>query len=222
MRDWLVSSTFHGQWLPGDRRGSVSNVRERRPGEPDRGVRDEHADVGEDYDGWMEGLQSASAELLKGPPVALELPQAEQLLDQFQETARHREWTLHAVSIMFNHAHLFVEAPRAVDKPVLLRDFKSYGARRLNERFRRRESDTWWSEGGSARVVRHRLAAHYYVCHRQPRPLLIWCAVRGRICPAESDPTNKYPGDHWLERWLAQRAKKARPQGEPPASAGGG
>src|SRR2546423_285890 len=113
MPDWLVSSTFYGQWLPGDSRGSVSNVRERRPGEPGRGVRDEHAEAGEDYDGWMEGLRRASEELLKGPLVALDLPQAEQLLDQFQETAKHRGWALHAVSIMFNHTHLLVEAPRA-------------------------------------------------------------------------------------------------------------
>ncbi len=191
MRDWLVSSTFYGQWLPGDSRGSVSNVRERRPGDPERTARDEHADVGEDYDGWMEGLRSASEELLKGPPVTLDLPQAEQLLDQFQVTAKHRGWALHAVSIMFNHAHLLVEVPRAIDKEILLRDLKSYGSRRLNQHFGRPESGTWWTESGSGRVVRHRLAAHYYMCHRQPRPLLIWCAVRGRVAPAESDPSNK-------------------------------
>jgi REP element-mobilizing transposase RayT len=200
VRDWLVSSTFYGQWLPGDSRGSVSNVRERRPGELDRGVRDEHADVDEDYDGGMEGLQRASEQLLMGQPVALDLLQAEQLLDQFQDTAKHRGWALHAVSIMFNHMHLLVETPRAVDKEILLRDFKSYGSRRLNGCFGRRESGTWWTEGGSGRVVRHRLRAHYYVCHRQPHPLLIWCAVRGRIALAESDPSNKYPGDDWLQR----------------------
>src|SRR5437763_1061534 len=30
-RYWLLSSTFYGNWLPGDPRGFVSRVRDRRP-----------------------------------------------------------------------------------------------------------------------------------------------------------------------------------------------
>jgi REP element-mobilizing transposase RayT len=209
MPDWLVSSTFYGQWLPGDPRGCVTNVRDSLAP-----VRVEHSESGEDYDTWMEGLWRASEDQLKGAPVVLDLPMAEQLLEQFQETSRHRGWVLQAVSIMFNHSHLLVEAAREFGKKELLRDYKSYGSRRLNERYGPRESGTWWTESGSARVVRRRLAAHFYVCHRQPKPLLIWCAVRGRIAPSESDPANRYPGDYWLERWVARMAS---PQGEPPA-----
>jgi REP element-mobilizing transposase RayT len=177
MPDWLVTSTFYGQWLPGDPQGSVTNVRDRRPGEPAASVRIEHSEPGEDYEAWMEGLRRAAADQLKGPPVALDLPMAEQLLEQFLETSQHRGWALHAASVMFNHMHLLIEAPPEVGKKVLLRDLKAYGARRLNERFGRRESGTWWSDGGSARVIRRRPGALYYVCHRQPRPLVV-CGAR--------------------------------------------
>jgi REP element-mobilizing transposase RayT len=125
----------------------------------------------------------------------VDLPQAEQLLEQLQETARYRGWTLHAVSIMFNHIHLVVEAPPQVGKKELLRDFKSYGARRLNRRFGPRESGTWWTDSGSCRPVRNIAAAIFYVCHRQPNPLVVWSLERGRIPPAESHPDNVYPGE---------------------------
>src|SRR5262245_52118981 len=115
MTTWLLTSTFYGQWLPGDPRGSVANVRDRRPDDAICHVGREHAAIGEEYDGAMPGLQRASAELLKGEPISLDLAQA-QLLDQMLETAQFRGWTLHAVSIMFNHIHAVVEAPSNVGK----------------------------------------------------------------------------------------------------------
>src|SRR5712691_2000995 len=154
MTGWLLTSTFYGQWLPGDPRGSVTNVRERRPGDPVTQVRHEHARPGEEYEDAIPGLQRAALEQLKGRPVTVDLPQAEQLLDQLQETAAYRRWTLHAVSIMFNHIHLVVEAPPEAGKTQLLRDFTSYGAGRLNRQFGRRESGTWWTDGGSCRPIR--------------------------------------------------------------------
>lgn len=39
---WLLTSTFYGQWLPGDERGSVTNVRDQRPTDPDAKIRIEH------------------------------------------------------------------------------------------------------------------------------------------------------------------------------------
>src|SRR5258708_5731195 len=164
---WLVTRTCYGQWLPGDPRGSVTSVRDRRSGEPSLHVRIERASVGEDYDEAMSGLESSAFAQLKGPPVALDYLQAEQLLDQFQETAGHRCWTLIAVSIMFNHIHLVVEAPSNIDKKVSLKDFKSYGSRRLNRRFGTPASGTWWTDSGSCRTIRHVPSAVDYVCHCQ-------------------------------------------------------
>ena len=192
MTAWLLSTTFYGQWLPGDARGSVTNVLDRRPGEAHSLFRREHANRGEAYEQAIPGLQRASLEQLKGTPVAVALPEAEQLLEQFQETSAHRRWTLEAVSIMFNHFHLVVEAPPQFGTKELLRDFKSYGSRRLNRVFGLRPSDTWWTDGGSCRPIRDLAAAIFYVCHRQPHPLLVWSRKHGRIPPEESHPENRY------------------------------
>lgn len=149
MTYWLVTSTFYGQWLPGDERGSVTNVRDQRASVVQSKVRQEHSHYGEAYDGVMPGLHRAAAEQLKGPSVDVSLAQAEALLDQFLETATYHGWVLHAVSIMANHIHLVVECPTDIGKYQLLRDFKGYGSRRLNHLFGRRMSGTWWSDGGS-------------------------------------------------------------------------
>jgi REP element-mobilizing transposase RayT len=195
MPTWLVTSTFYGQWLPGDLRGSVTSVRDRRPSELPGSSRIEHDQCGEEYEPALPGLHRAAEAQLKGPPVSIDLPQAEQLLDQLEETSAHRGWVLHAVAIMHNHIHLVVEALSVVGKKQLLRDFKSYGARRLNQHFGQRVSGTWWTDGGSCRVIRDLAAAIFYVCHRQPKPLLVWTLERGRIPPEESDPVNAWVGE---------------------------
>jgi hypothetical protein len=202
MAFWLITSTFYGQWLPGDKRGSVTNVRDRRVGDELVAVRREHSRYGDAYDGHMPGLHQAAVAQMKGPPVSVNFAQAEALLEQFLETAAFRGWVVHAVSIMANHVHLVVEAddggvaPPAdaggsfqintdaggsVGKSKLLRDFKSYGSRKLNRLFGERVSGTWWSDGGSARVVKNLAAAIHYVVAKQPCPLVVWSRERGRI-----------------------------------------
>jgi REP element-mobilizing transposase RayT len=192
MPHWLITSTFYGQWLPGDERGSITNVRDRRVYDELSPVRHEHDKPGEPFEAGIPGLQKAALAQLKGPPVSLNPAQAEELLDQFLETATYRDWTPHAVSIMSNHVHLIIEAPTAVGKTPLLRDLKGYGSRRLNRQFGERESGIWWSDGGSARVVRNLASAIHYVCHRQPLPLVVWSRERGRIPVEEPHPANKF------------------------------
>jgi REP element-mobilizing transposase RayT len=150
---------------------------------------------------------------MNGPPVSVNLAQAEHLLEQFLETADHRGWILHAVSIMFNHVHWVVEAPPEVGKKKLLGDFKSYGSRRLTRVAGRPASDTWWTHRGSCRRVRHLAAAVFYTCHRQPMPLVVWSRERGRIPPAESDPRNRFTGVSAGEEFLENEP----PASEPPA-----
>jgi REP element-mobilizing transposase RayT len=199
MTDWLVTSTFYGQRIPGDPRGSITNVRDRRPGEPEELVRIEHALLGEPFEEAIPGLHRAAALQLKERPIEIELAHAEQLLEQFQETAAYRGWTLLAVSVMFDHIHLVVSAPTEAGKLELLRDFKSYGSRRLNRVFGKRVAETWWTESGSCRPIRLLAAVIFYVCHRQPNPLLIWSSERGRIPPSESHPDNEYHSDSHSE-----------------------
>jgi REP element-mobilizing transposase RayT len=191
---WLMTCTFYGQWLPGDSRGSVTSVRDRRSNDRATTARIEHAEIGEDFEDELPGLRQAAKEQLREPPVAVELLHAEQLLVQFQETSTYRGWNLLAVSVMHNHSHVVVETPSSVGKKEILRDFKSYGSRRLNRLFGKRISGSWWTHGGSCRPIRDLPPAIHYVCHRQPNPLLVWSLERGRIPPTDSHPDNKFNG----------------------------
>jgi hypothetical protein len=141
-RYWLLTSTTYGAWLPGDRRGFVSNVREG-PGPEVR-----HNIPGTPVDEDMPGLEEHARSKLKGPPIFFALEHAEALLEQFQETAKYRGWTLLAVAIMSNHFHIVVAVSGDPDPGTLLGDFKSYGSRKLNRRWGKPPSETWWTGGG--------------------------------------------------------------------------
>ncbi len=140
----------------------------------------------------MPALRQSSARHLRGAPVSIDLAKAEILIEQFMETATYRGWTLHALSIMHNHMHLVVGAPSEVGKHKLLQDFKSYGSRRLNLVFGRPSCGTWWTEGGSCRPLEELPRAIYYVCYRQPNPLLVWSRDGGRIRVEESKVGNRF------------------------------
>jgi REP element-mobilizing transposase RayT len=171
-RHWLLTSTTYGTWLPGARRGFVSNVRDG-PGQEVR-----HNIPGTAVDEDMPGLEQHARATLKGPPIYFTREHAEALLAQFHETARYRGWTLLAVGIMANHFHIVVRVPGDPEPEQLLKDFKSYGSRKLNKRWGKPASETWWTEGGSKRKLPNdeavRTAIEYV--RNQPNPLLIWIA----------------------------------------------
>ena len=176
-RHWLLTSSFYGTWLPGDRRGFVGRVLDVRPEDPPTTARIVHDIPGTPYDEDMPGLQRASAELMKGPPIFVEAVHAEILLGQFRETAAFRKWPLFAVAIMANHVHLVVQTPADADGTKVLGDFKAYGSRALSARFGKPGSGTWWTYGGSRRILpdeRAIAAAVYYVLYKQHDPLVIW------------------------------------------------
>ncbi len=110
-------------------------MRDRRPGEPESEVRLEHDLPGQEPEPYIPGLYRAALEQLKGPPIYLDLAQAELVLAQFQETAANRGWLLRAAAIMCNHFHLVVRAPDEVDPGKMLADFKAYASRVLNRRY---------------------------------------------------------------------------------------
>lgn len=176
-RHWLLTSSFYGTWLPGDRRGFVGRVRDARPEDPAAPPRVEHDIPGTPYDEDIPGLERASAELMKGPPIYVEAAHAAILLGQFLETAAYRKWHLLAVCVMANHVHLVVRAPADADPTKVLGDFKAYGARALTARFGKPPSGTWWTSRGSKRLLRDEqavAAAVYYVLYKQYNPLLTW------------------------------------------------
>jgi REP element-mobilizing transposase RayT len=177
-RTWLLTSTFYGNWLPGDPRGSVTRVRDLRPDDEDCVVRLEHDRPGTPYDDDLPGLWKAALRQMRGPRIRIEQSQAEALSAQFQETATYRGWTLQAFAIMFNHVHWVVTVSGDPSPSDLLRDFKSYGSRVLNRKWGKRPNDTWWTESGSKRKLKDESAVQTAVRYvrRQPIPLVIWTA----------------------------------------------
>ena len=169
-RYWLLTSTTYGNWLPGDSRGFVSNVR------IDDGPEVRYNIPGTPYDADLPPLQEHVRSQLKGDPVRFDADHAVQLLEQFQETAMHGKWRLFAVGIMANHIHIVIGVPGDPAPKTLLQSLKGYGSRRLNRLYGKRESGTWWTESGSKRKLpddRAVLSAIQYVVD-QEHPLLIW------------------------------------------------
>jgi REP element-mobilizing transposase RayT len=181
-RYWLLTNTLYGNWLPGDQRGFVGQVREHRPFDPVEQPRVRHNIPGTEYDENMPGLERTAHQLLKCPPIHLTAAQAEVLLRQFQETATHRGWELRAVAIMYNHIHIVVGVPGDPKPSKILADFKSWGTRTLSNRFGAPKSETWWTERGSKRKLPDEaavIAAVRYVLFEQPNPLITWSPETG-------------------------------------------
>jgi REP element-mobilizing transposase RayT len=104
------------------------------------------------------------------------MPQAKDLLEQFHETAQYRNWECTAVAIMRTHIHLVAEVKNDPPPDVILKDFKSYGSRKLNARWGKPVSGTWWTESGSKRKKANYSAvvsAVRYVA-KQENPLIVW------------------------------------------------
>jgi hypothetical protein len=180
-RYWFLTNTCYGNWLPGDPRGFVGQVWEHRRFDP-RKRRVRHNVPTTDYDRRMSGLHRSSAALLKCPPIKLTVTHAEALLAQLQETAGKRQWQLLAIAIMYNHFHIVVGVPGDPSPSKILGDFKSWGTRKLTERFGAPASETWWSARGSKRKLPGELAivgAMHYVLYEQPQPLVTFSPQTG-------------------------------------------
>ncbi|HVK17857.1 MAG TPA: transposase [Fimbriiglobus sp.] len=177
---WLLTWTCYGNWLPGDERGFVSRVRDRRPDEPSATTRREHDAPGTEYDAEMSGLWRSARDRLKGDPIRLNLDQARVLVDQFHETAEYRSWVIHAAAVMANHAHIVVEALSEVDPSDPLADFKAYGSRALNRRWGKSVSGTWWTESGSKRKKATAEAIEEAIEYVRTQPHALVICVQGQ------------------------------------------
>jgi REP element-mobilizing transposase RayT len=147
MRAWLLTWTTYGTWLPGDKRGSVTRIRESPA------PRQMHNAPGTPYDGRMPGLEAAAQQSLKGPPIFLDRAQAERITAQFKESAKCRGWRLLASAVMRNHVHLVVLADDSVKSADLVRTFKSYASRALNADSPKPAGGRWWTTSASRRPL---------------------------------------------------------------------
>ena len=173
MRHWLLTWTLYGTWLPGDERGSVTAIREGDQSTP----RIHLNRPGTAYVESLPAIKQTAKTLMKGPPIFLSAEQAEILLIQFLETANYRNWILDAVAIMTNHVHLVVTIDGDPEPEQLLRDFKSYGSRALNQRWGKPLNGTWWTNSGSKRKLPNESARHSAIDYvlKQHDPIVIWC-----------------------------------------------
>ena len=144
-RTWHLTWTCYGARLPGDARGFVGRVRERRHDEAPA-ARRSHNRLRTEFDRDMPGLERAAKSRMRETAARLTVPLAVELVEQFAETADHRGWRILAAAVMANHVHLLVGVRGDPDPETLLRDFKAYGSRRLNRLAGKRR---WWADGGS-------------------------------------------------------------------------
>jgi len=179
MRFWLLTSTFYGNRLPGDARGFVGRVNEKRSGELGIESRVTHNRPGEIVDTTMPRLENAAKRLLKQEPIRVNAEQAAVLIEQFQQTAKIKGWSLLAVAVMADHVHWVVGIDESLHGRKARQAFKAYGSGKLTEKWGRPVAETWWTEGGSDRALRDEQAiidAVEYVLH-QEFPLVIWKAA---------------------------------------------
>lgn len=153
-RYWFLTSTTYGSWLPGDERGFVSHFPQ------EDGQFEIHNVIDTPYDRDVPEWQNACERRLTSPPVYLDQLQAEAVLEQFQETASHRQWKLYIASIMRNHFHVLIGASATVHASHILRDLKAYSSRRLNQHWTKPASGTWWTESGSRRPLSNERACY--------------------------------------------------------------
>jgi len=143
---YLLTWTTYGTWLPGDGRGFVGRVR------TEDGSSIIHNIPGEPYDADEPDLQRGASSQLKGPPVYLSTEQAGRCTQAFRETCEKYGLDVHGGSVMRTHVHLVV-ASDGPEGAKLLNLFKGIAARRLGQHFGKRASGSWWTTGGSRRLL---------------------------------------------------------------------
>jgi hypothetical protein len=174
-RYWLLSWTCYGQWLPGESRGFVGNVRDQD------GNQVTHNAPGTEYDADIPNLKGWVQQNMNGDPVTLSKRDANILIAQYQETARIRKWSLEAASVMFNHTHLVVGMMGDPNPELVLETFKSWATRALKKHRELPPNGRFWTENGSKRKLPDRTAvgdAVVYVVEKQPDPLATFLASR--------------------------------------------
>jgi REP element-mobilizing transposase RayT len=170
-RYWLITWTCYGAWLPGDRRGFVSHVRD------EHGAMVIHNIPGTPYDADMPTLEAHARSQMAGSPVTLDHRDADALIQQYQETARIRRWELQAASVMFNHTHVVVGVPGDPDPESILESLKSWATRAVKKLRPLPANGTFWTAKGSKRKLpdeRSLRDAVIYVVRKQPNPLAAW------------------------------------------------
>ncbi len=138
----LETWTCHGQWLPGDRRGYVSNTL------TDEGYRPKRNEPGTPYDRDDARTYERARQLQKYPTIWLTRLQGECVARAAIGAAVEREWLILRGAVMSNHVHMVV-ANCPDDGPAVRRVLKGVTQAALNKLVGR--PARWWTRGGSDR-----------------------------------------------------------------------
>ena len=205
--NYLLTWTTYGTWLPGDERGFVGRVPD------DKGGHVIHNLPGEPYDADEPRLRVDAKRKLKGPVVRLIGKHARVCIKAFHEVCERYDLTIYAGAIMANHVHLVVSSAES-EGPRLLNLFKGVSSRRLGQAFGRQPSGSWWTTGGSRRLLPNERAFDHAVNYvRNQEHMLAACETPPPGVNAADIPPGVNAG---------ARASKADPQPdsqpEPPHS----
>lgn len=133
---YFITWTTYGTWLRGDERGW--NI------ELGRGSGEEAPDP---------IIQNDDRARLKHPPTVLDASMRAAVDRTIQEVARHRGWTIGAISVRTNHVHVVVEAEATPER--VMNDFKSWATRRLREAGLANADQLLWTKHGSTRYLKN-------------------------------------------------------------------
>jgi len=111
----------------------------------------------------------------KQAPYSLNSVQRAVVLRAVMELCSHRGWSLLAIHVRTQHAHLVVAAEASPEK--ILEDAKKYASRALNRLVKDGESQRRWARHGSTRYLwkpESVGAAIHYVVREQGEPMAVW------------------------------------------------
>jgi len=137
---FLLTFSTYGSWLHGDPRGSKDR---------------QHNTPGTDPRKADEFFQTAQAEAMGHPPVAISARMRSVLQAAFRETCGHRGWQLVALNIRTQHVHAVVLAGDQSDPERMLNDLKAYGTRALRRHGLVVSDARVWARHGSTRWLWH-------------------------------------------------------------------
>ena len=133
---YFLTWTTYGTWLPGDSRGWVNR----------------HRKGGVIVETPCPALESYARDLMKDPPVVLDLKMREAADAAMRQACRELRWTIHALDVRSNHVHVVVTACNARPGKVM-GILKVRGTQALNALRLGGDRDRWWTRDGSKRIL---------------------------------------------------------------------
>ena len=176
----LITWTCYGTWLPGDRRGHVSNTLLPEGGFlPKENVPDTPYSQGDEL------TRQRARELQKGETIYLTAEQALVVAVSLCQAAQTRGWRILRAAVMANHVHVVVmDCPN--DGPTVRRILKGTSQAALNDH--KGHNQRWWTQGGSDRYKNDWPAIEAAVEYVAKQPGMLAFIIDGRAAgftPAE-------------------------------------